>query len=60
MSLICMDANFRLKNRLNSNLSVDPGLWNGLAYMALRSPYEAYVLSQADEKDVGFLFPVLI
>ncbi|KJA13135.1 hypothetical protein HYPSUDRAFT_209799 [Hypholoma sublateritium FD-334 SS-4] len=53
MYLICMDANFRLKNRLISNLSVDPGLWNGLAYMALRSPYEAYVLSQADEKDIS-------
>lgn len=56
MALICMDANFRLKNRLNSNLSVDPGLWNGMAYMALRDPYEKYVLSQADEEDVSYFF----
>ena len=28
-----MDANFRLKNNLVSNFSMDPGLWNGMAYM---------------------------
>jgi len=28
-----MDANFRLKNQLVSNYSVDPGLGIGLAYM---------------------------
>lgn len=47
-----MDANFRLKNHLVSNFSADPGLWNGMAYMTLRSPYEEYVLSQADAEDV--------
>lgn len=52
MVLVCMDANFRLKNRLISNFSVDPGLSNGMAYMTPRSPYESYVLSQADAKDV--------
>lgn len=50
--LICMDANFRLKNNLVSNFSQDPGLSNGSAYMVARSPYEEYVLSQADSKDV--------
>ncbi len=55
MGLVCMDANFRLKNHLVSNLSSDPGLWNGMAYMTPRSAYEAYVLSQADEKDVSCL-----
>ena len=48
-----MDANFRLKNHLVSNLSSDPGLWNGMAYMTPRAPYEAYVLSQADAEDVS-------
>ena len=48
-----MDANFRLKNNLVSNLSVDPGLGNGMAYMVLHQPYEAYVLSQADTNDVS-------
>lgn len=52
MALICMDANFRLKNHLVSNFSIDPGLWNGMAYMTPRAPYEAYVLSQADAEDV--------
>ena len=47
-----MDANFRLKNHLNSNFSVDPGLWTGAAYMVPQLPYEAYVLSQADQEDV--------
>lgn len=51
--LVCMDANFRLKNHLVSNLSTDPGLSNGMSYMTPRSPYEAYVLSQADAEDVG-------
>ena len=48
-----MDANFRLKNHLISNFSADPGLWNGMAYMTPRIPYETYVLSQADTDDVS-------
>lgn len=47
-----MDANFRLKNNLVSNLSTDPGLGGGMAYMVPRHPYETYVLSQADAEDV--------
>ncbi len=60
--LICMDANFRLKNHLVSNFSTDPGLWNGTAYMTPQIPYEAYVLSQADADDVSihvYLYPLL-
>ncbi len=60
MALICMDANFRLKNHLVSNFSVDPGLWNGTAYMTPRGPYEAYVLSQADAEDVGVHFTLYL
>ena len=55
-----MDANFRLKNNLVSNLSVDPGLGNGMAYMVPRQPYEAYVLSQADAEDVRILLHALL
>lgn len=51
--LVCMDANFRLKNHLVSNHSTDPGLSNGMAYMTPRPPYEEYVLSQADADDVS-------
>ncbi|KAF9472049.1 hypothetical protein BDN70DRAFT_819206, partial [Pholiota conissans] len=57
--LICLDANFRLKNQLVSNYSTDPGLGTGWAYMVRREPYERYVLSQVDANDlstcVGFL-----
>ena len=48
-----MDANFRLKNQLVSNYLVDPGLGIGLAYMVDRKPYKKYVLSQANDDDVG-------
>lgn len=48
-----MDANFRLKNGLVSNYSIDPGLGIGWAYMLPRDVYEAYVLSQADQEDVS-------
>lgn len=50
--LLCMDANFRLRNNLVSNYSNDPGLGVGWAYMIPHGPYGDYVLSQADEKDV--------
>ncbi|KAF9470371.1 hypothetical protein BDN70DRAFT_780429, partial [Pholiota conissans] len=57
--VVCMDANFRLKNQLVSNYSADPGLGIGWAYMVAREPYEAYVLSKADKEAistcVGFL-----
>ena len=48
-----MDANFRLKNQLASNYSQDPGLGIGMAYMLPREDYEAYVLTQANDKDVS-------
>jgi len=51
--IICMDANFRLKNQLVSNYSADPGLGIGLAYMVPRQPYEAYVLSRTSDADVS-------
>ncbi|KAF9522825.1 hypothetical protein CPB83DRAFT_887328 [Crepidotus variabilis] len=53
MMILCMDANFRLKNQLVSNYSTDPGLGTGWSYMVTRKPYEEYVLSQADEDDIS-------
>ncbi|PPQ77497.1 hypothetical protein CVT26_006143 [Gymnopilus dilepis] len=53
MVFICMDANFRLKNQLVSNYSQDPGLGIGWAYMVPRKPYEAYVLSRANDDDIS-------
>lgn len=51
--ILCMDANFRLKNQLVSNYSQDPGLGIGWAYMVPRAPYEKYVLSRATDSDVS-------
>ncbi|KDR65407.1 hypothetical protein GALMADRAFT_148720 [Galerina marginata CBS 339.88] len=53
MMIICMDANFRLKNQLVSSYSQDPGLGIGWAYMVPRAGYEAYVLSRADDADIS-------
>lgn len=58
MVILCMDANFRLKNQIVSNYSQDPGLGTGWAYMVPRKRYEAYVLSKANDEDVS-LFPIL-
>ncbi|KDR70916.1 hypothetical protein GALMADRAFT_75522, partial [Galerina marginata CBS 339.88] len=49
--LLCIDANFRLKNQLVSNYSVDPGLGNGMSYTIERGGFEKYVKSRADDKD---------
>jgi len=57
MAIICMDANFRLKNNLVSNYSQDPGLGVGWAYVLQRKPYEKYVASRATDQDVGSFYP---
>ncbi|KAG6913692.1 hypothetical protein DXG01_004881 [Tephrocybe rancida] len=51
--VLCMDANFRLKNQLVSTYSADPGLGTGWAYVVPRQTYEAYVLSQASDQDIS-------
>lgn len=53
MLVLCMDANFRLKNQMVSNYSQDPGLGIGWAYMVPRVPCERYVLSRAKDADVS-------
>jgi len=55
MMFIAIDANFRLKNQLVSNYSQDPGLGIGWAYMLPRQGYEDYVLSRANDADVGIM-----
>ncbi|KAF9543143.1 hypothetical protein CPC08DRAFT_649982 [Agrocybe pediades] len=52
-AIICMDANFRLKNQIVSNYSQDPGLGTGWAYLVPRVPYENYVLSRANDADIS-------
>ena len=51
--ILCMDANFRLKNQLVSSFSLDPGLGIGMAYMVARDPFDRYVLSQTSDRDVS-------
>lgn len=51
--ILCMDANFRLKNQLVSSFSSDPGLGIGMAYMVPRESYDQYVLSRTQDDDVG-------
>lgn len=51
--ILCMDANFRLKNQLVSSFSSDPGLGIGMAYMVPRVPYDRYVLSRTHDDDVS-------
>lgn len=54
--ILCIDANFRLKNQLVSTYSQDPGLGIGMSYMVPREPYESYVLSRASDADVSEIF----
>ncbi|SJL18317.1 uncharacterized protein ARMOST_21903 [Armillaria ostoyae] len=51
--LICIDANFRLKNQMVSLYSRDPGLGIGWAYLTACEPYEAYVWTQATDADIS-------
>ncbi|PPQ77173.1 hypothetical protein CVT26_008093 [Gymnopilus dilepis] len=53
LMIICMDANFRLKNQVVSNYSQDPGLGIGWAYLLPRHEYESYVLSRASDEDIS-------
>lgn len=50
--ILRIDANFRLKNQLVSNYSIDPGLGIGMGYMVEREPFEAYVRSRVDDVDM--------
>ncbi|KAF9542834.1 hypothetical protein CPC08DRAFT_738695 [Agrocybe pediades] len=53
MLIVCMDANFRLKNQVVSNHSQDPGLGSSWAYFVPRIPYENYVLSRTKDADIS-------
>jgi hypothetical protein len=60
MTFLCMDTNFRLKNQLVSNYSQDPGLGVGWVYMVPQEPYEAYMLSKANDADVSIQVLVVV
>lgn len=48
-----MDANFRLKNRLRSSDTADPGLHTGLAYFVPNEEYKSHILKHVSQKDVS-------
>ncbi|KAK0484271.1 hypothetical protein EDD18DRAFT_1311853 [Armillaria luteobubalina] len=54
--LICIDANFCLKNQTVSSYSRDPGLGIGWSYFTAHEPYEDYVQSRAMDADIGSYF----
>lgn len=51
--VVCIDANFRLKNLLVSSYSRDPNLGIGWAYMVERGQYEEWIKSRTNEEDVS-------
>lgn len=53
--LLCMDANFHLKNQLVSSFSHDPGPGIGCAYFVPCASYEQYVLNNTSNADVSRL-----
>ncbi|KAK0467694.1 uncharacterized protein EV420DRAFT_1616586 [Desarmillaria tabescens] len=56
--LICIDANFWLKNQIVSSYLRDPGLGIGWAYFTAREPYEEYIQSRATDADIGLCYTV--
>ncbi|PBK83694.1 hypothetical protein ARMGADRAFT_1048377 [Armillaria gallica] len=51
--LLCMDANFRLKNQMVLSYSRDPGLGIGWGYFVLRAPFEGYVIDHTSDEDIS-------
>jgi hypothetical protein len=50
--MLCMDANFRLNNRLRSSDEKDPGLGAGFSYFVEPEPYSDWVLKHANQEEV--------
>ncbi|PBK83329.1 hypothetical protein ARMGADRAFT_1048466 [Armillaria gallica] len=51
--LLCMDANFWLKNQIASSYFHDPGLSIGWGYFVPRKPYNEYVLNHTSDEDIS-------
>lgn len=50
--VVCVDANFRLKNLLVLSYSRDPNLGIGWAYMVERKQYERWIRTRTNDEDV--------
>lgn len=55
IAIVCLDANFRLKNQLRSSYAKDPGLGTGWAYFVPREEYIKHVLKFASDEDVSIM-----
>ena len=52
MLILCLNANFRLKNQLQSLYAKDPGLGTGLSYFGPLDPYFKYIMTCTTDEDV--------
>ncbi|KAI0054919.1 hypothetical protein BV25DRAFT_1787193, partial [Artomyces pyxidatus] len=51
--ILAMDANFRLKNRLRSSATNDPGFHTGMAYFVQEEDYNAHVAKYATQEEIS-------
>ncbi|PBK63848.1 hypothetical protein ARMSODRAFT_990134 [Armillaria solidipes] len=51
--ILCMDANFRLKNQIVSSFSRDPGLGIGWAYFVPKEDFDRYIRSHTSDEDIS-------
>jgi hypothetical protein len=55
--MLCMDANFRLNNRLRSSEEKDPGLGTGFSYFVEQEGYNKFILTHANQEEVRTPYP---
>ncbi|SJL15740.1 uncharacterized protein ARMOST_19245 [Armillaria ostoyae] len=51
--IICMDANFCLKNQMVSSYSCNPGLRIGLGYFVPQEAFDTFVLNHTSDEDIS-------
>ena len=54
MTVIAIDANFRLRRRVVSNEERDPALSSGWGYFVQDSQYRDFLRQQVDDDEVGY------
>ena len=60
MTVIALDANFRLRRRAISNEQRDPALGSGCGYFVQDSSYQDYLKQQVDGDEVSYNMPYSI
>ncbi|KAI0037647.1 hypothetical protein FA95DRAFT_1506726, partial [Auriscalpium vulgare] len=51
--IVAMDANFRMKNRMRSSKTKDPGLHTGKAYFVADEKYDEHVAAHIDQDEMS-------